>query len=67
MYSRQTLVRDARVHRLVPVKSSLPTRELLVVDHPQKHHGAACRAMLQLLEQTFTLRAVPSRARKASD
>jgi DNA-binding transcriptional LysR family regulator len=55
MVSRLTVDEDLARRRLVTVavSSRLPTREFLVVDHPQKHHGAACRAMLQLLEQTF--------------
>jgi DNA-binding transcriptional LysR family regulator len=55
MVSRLTVVDDLANRRLamVPVKAALPSRDFLVVDHPQKHHGAACRAMLQLLEQTF--------------
>src|SRR6478672_569247 len=50
MVSRLTVADDLASRRLavVPVKNGLPTREFLVVDHPQKHHGAACRAMLQL-------------------
>jgi len=66
MVSRLTVADDLASRRLavVPVKNGLPTREFLVVDHPQKHHGAACRAMLQLLERTFTLRGVPVRAHK---
>jgi DNA-binding transcriptional LysR family regulator len=68
MVSRLTVTDDLASRRLavVPVKTGLPTREFLVVDHPQKHHGAACRAMLQLLERTFPLRATPTRARKAA-
>jgi DNA-binding transcriptional LysR family regulator len=31
----------------------LPRRDIHVVDHPQKHHGAACSAMLSLLASTF--------------
>jgi hypothetical protein len=38
---------------LVPIRVALPVRELLIVDHTHKHHGAACRAMLQLFEQLF--------------
>ena len=66
MVSRLTVADDLASRRLVvvPVKNGLPTREFLVVDHPQKHHGAACRAMLQLLERTFTLRAVSARPHK---
>ncbi len=55
MVSRLTVEEDLAARRLatVAVKATLPTREFLVVDHPQKHHGAACRAMLALLGQTF--------------
>jgi len=68
MVSRLTVADDLASRRLavVPVKNGLPTREFLVVDHPQKHHGAACRAMLQLLERTFTLHPVPARAHKGA-
>ena len=66
MVSRLTVAEDLASRRvaIVPVKAALPTRAFLVVDHPQKHHGAACRAMLQLLERTFPLDAVPARARQ---
>src|SRR4029079_12972353 len=49
MISRLTVLDDLAARRLatVPVKAALPIREFFVVDHPQKHHGAACRAMLQ--------------------
>jgi LysR family transcriptional regulator, transcriptional activator of the cysJI operon len=55
LVSRLTVADELTARRLalVPVKAPLPTREFLVVDHPQKHHGAACRAMMQLLGQTF--------------
>jgi DNA-binding transcriptional LysR family regulator len=55
MVSRLTVADDLAGRRLaiLPVKATLPTRDILVVDHPQKHHGAACRAMLQLIERTF--------------
>jgi DNA-binding transcriptional LysR family regulator len=55
MVSRLTVADELAARKLwvVPVKAALPTREFLVVDHPQKHHGAACRAMLQLLGQAF--------------
>jgi len=69
MVSRLTVDDDLATRRLavVPVKGSVPTREFLVVDHPQKHHGAACRAMLGLLEHTFPIRgtAVNSKKRRA--
>ena len=38
---------------ILRVETALPTREILLIDHPQKHHGAACRAMLSLLDRTF--------------
>jgi DNA-binding transcriptional LysR family regulator len=68
MVSRLTVADDLASRRLavVAVKSGLPAREILVIDHPQKHHGAACRAMLELLGRTFPLRAVPARPRNAS-
>lgn len=68
MVSRLTVADDLASRRLgvVPVKATLPTRDLLVIDHPQKHHGAACRAMLQLLERTFPLRAVSERSAKTA-
>jgi hypothetical protein len=37
----------------IDVRLSLPSRDINVVDHPQKHHGAACSAMLALLSRTF--------------
>jgi DNA-binding transcriptional LysR family regulator len=59
MMSRLVVEDDLASGRLaiVPVNATLPSREFFVVDHPQKHHGAACRAMLQLLEQTFPVHA----------
>jgi DNA-binding transcriptional LysR family regulator len=68
LVSRLTVVDDLASRRLaaVPVKGPLPVREFFVVDHPQKHHGAACRAMLQLLERTFPLRAAALRSREAA-
>jgi DNA-binding transcriptional LysR family regulator len=55
MVSRLTVDEDLAARRLavISVKAALPTREFLVIDHPQKHHGAACRAMIQLLGQAF--------------
>jgi DNA-binding transcriptional LysR family regulator len=69
MVSRLTVAEDVANRRVatVSVKTGLPTRDFLVVDHPQKHHGAACRAMLQLLERTFPLRAVSARPRKPAN
>jgi DNA-binding transcriptional LysR family regulator len=65
MVSRFTVEEDLASHRLapVPVTTSLPSREFFVVDHPQKHHGAACRAMLQLLKETFPMQSAPIRSR----
>ena len=68
MVSRLTVADDLAGRRLavLPVRATLPTRDILVIDHPQKHHGAACRAMLQLLERTFPLRSIAGRAAKAA-
>ncbi len=59
MVSRLTVEEDLASGRVAPmrIKSGLPTREFFVVDHPHKHHGVACRAMLQLLERAFPTRA----------
>lgn len=56
MVSRLTVEEDLASQRVarVSIKTKLPTREFVVVDHPHKHHGAACRAMLQLLERTLS-------------
>jgi DNA-binding transcriptional LysR family regulator len=69
MVSRLTVEEDLASRRvaLVRIKTGLPTREFSVVDHPQKHHGAACRAMLQLLERTFPTRAASPRPRKSAE
>ena len=68
MVSRLTVADDLAGRRLavLPVRATLPTRDILVIDHPQKHHGAACRAMLQLLERTFPLRSIAGRPAKAA-
>jgi DNA-binding transcriptional LysR family regulator len=69
MVSRLTVAEDLAARRLaiVPMKAPLPVREILVVDHPQKHHGAACRAMLEQLERTFQMRAPSRRSRQAAE
>jgi DNA-binding transcriptional LysR family regulator len=69
MVSRLTVAEDLASRRLavLAVKTALPIRDFLVIDHPQKHHGAACRAMLQLLDGTYPLRAVSPRPRKSAD
>jgi DNA-binding transcriptional LysR family regulator len=53
--SRSTVREELKSRQLVPLKLALPlpTREFYLVDHPQKHHGAACGAMLRLLAETF--------------
>jgi DNA-binding transcriptional LysR family regulator len=68
MASRLTVEEDLASRRVVavPMKATLPTRDVTVVDHPQKHHGAACRAMLQLLDRSFPARTTTTaRPRKA--
>jgi LysR family transcriptional regulator, transcriptional activator of the cysJI operon len=69
MVSRLTVEEDLASRRVAPVriKTGLPTREFFVVDHPHKHHGAACRAMLQLLERAFPTHAAPRRPGKAAE
>src|SRR6266542_201315 len=56
MVARRTIADDPAVDRVTVLRlsASLPSREIRIVDHPQKHHGAACRAMLTLLAGTFT-------------
>jgi DNA-binding transcriptional LysR family regulator len=53
--SKSTADEELASRRLVSVKLALPlpSREFYLVDHPQKHHGAACAAMLRLLADTF--------------
>ena len=55
MVSRHTIADDLKSRRLasVVIKCDLPTRGFFVVDHPQKHHGVACHAMLQALDKAF--------------
>jgi DNA-binding transcriptional LysR family regulator len=69
MVSRLTVEEELASRRvaLVRIQAGLPSREFFVVDHPHKHHGAACRAMLQLLEREFPMRAAPPRPRKAAE
>ena len=66
MASRLTVEEDLASRRLaaVALKATLPSRNVSVVDHPQKHHGAACRAMLQLLDRSFPTRTPSARPRK---
>lgn len=55
MVSRLTVRDELANRRLVslPLKVAMPTRQFVVLDHPHKHHGAACRAMLHLFEEVF--------------
>jgi DNA-binding transcriptional LysR family regulator len=68
MVSGLTVEDDLASGRLavVPVKASLPVREFSAIDHPQKHHGAACRAMLQQLADIFSIHGPAPRAAKLS-
>ncbi len=52
MVSKLTVEEDLRNKRLatVTMAAALPSRPIVVVDHPQKHHGAACRAMLKMFD-----------------
>jgi DNA-binding transcriptional LysR family regulator len=62
MISRITAAEELARKRLVevPVTTALPSREFFLIDHPQKHHGAACRAMLELLRRTLPIGDVSS-------
>jgi DNA-binding transcriptional LysR family regulator len=53
--SRLTVQEELASGKLVDLRVASPLfrREFCVVDHPQKHHGAACRAMLATFERTF--------------
>jgi DNA-binding transcriptional LysR family regulator len=46
-------LRDGRLVAL-RLGTPLPSRDLLIVDHPRKHHGAACTAMLALLKNQLS-------------
>jgi DNA-binding transcriptional LysR family regulator len=50
--SRTVVGDELRAGRLaiVAVTPPLPPRDVLLVDHPHKHHGAACTAMLEMLQ-----------------
>ena len=68
MVSKLTVEDDLGSKRLATIRltASLPSRPFIVIDHPQKHHGAACRAMLQLFDRTFPARPVASPRARAS-
>jgi LysR family transcriptional regulator, transcriptional activator of the cysJI operon len=53
--SRLTVEDELNARRLVRLKVAfpLPARDVHLVDHPQKHHGAACTAMLRMFAATF--------------
>ncbi len=45
--------RQKRTIVALDMRGALPNHSFVLVDHPQKHHGAACRAMLTLLAERF--------------
>jgi DNA-binding transcriptional LysR family regulator len=51
--SRLTVLDELTSGRLVDLRLDSPLfrRQFTVIDHPQKHHGAACRAMLTAFER----------------
>jgi len=53
--SKLTVEEDLKARRVVrrDLGFPLPTRTVYLVDHPHKHHGAACSAMLKLFSATF--------------
>lgn len=52
--SALTVKDELKARRLVRVDvGSLPRHDICLIDHPQKHHGAGCTAMLQLLDARF--------------
>jgi len=55
MVSRLTVEDELASGRLIPVDIglTLPRRDVCLIDHPQKHHGAACSAMLGLFSTRF--------------
>ncbi|OLD17350.1 MAG: hypothetical protein AUJ01_09275 [Acidobacteria bacterium 13_1_40CM_3_65_5] len=53
--SKLTVEEDLKARRVVRLDLGfpLPTRTVYLLDHPHKHHGAACSAMLKLFSATF--------------
>lgn len=51
--SRVVVADEVRSGRLVSLslETPLPARDVLLVDHPHKHHGAACSAMITALTE----------------
>lgn len=55
--SKLTVEEEIAAGRLIALDIGLPLprRDIYVIDHPHKHHGAACGAMLQLFSQKFAM------------
>jgi LysR family transcriptional regulator, transcriptional activator of the cysJI operon len=53
--SRLTVAEELASGRLIPldIGLTLPRRDICLIDHPHKHHGAACSAMLGLFSSRF--------------
>lgn len=53
--SKSTIDEELDARRLIRLNLALPlpARDFFLVDHPQKHHGAACSAMIELLSSVF--------------
>ena len=51
LLARVVVADDLRASQLVALAITAPLapRDVLLVDHPHKHHGAACKAMLAML------------------
>jgi DNA-binding transcriptional LysR family regulator len=51
LVARVAVAEELRSRQLVALPTTAPfgPRDVLLVDHPQKHHGAACTAMLAML------------------
>lgn len=56
MVSRVTVQDELKSGALavLRIQGALPSRSVVIVDHPQKHHGAACRAMLGMFDRSFS-------------
>lgn len=52
LVDRITVAEESSSGRVAIVTTTAPpgARDVVLVDHPQKHHGAACTAMLQMLK-----------------
>ena len=60
--SRLTVQDELASGRLVDLRLDSPLfrRQFTVIDHPQKHHGAACRAMLTALRRFAAFESPPT-------